>query len=163
MQGSGALRGSHGGSEGFCSPSSKNTHSSQPCGGILKPFGGLRGLVPQRGIWITHLKEHRHSVLLAQTNHGDWRWIRFTQRVWVVTHCSSTSQMSSVSGPNSKNELDSWQLVSSCFIHTTAFFVCVVLAVILSITKPDLVDTAATGAGEGVPSTCRICCRWSGE
>lgn len=32
--------GSHGGWEGFCSPSSKNTHSSQPCGGILKPFGG---------------------------------------------------------------------------------------------------------------------------
>lgn len=86
MQGSGALRGSHGGSEGFCSPSSKNTHSSQPCGGILKPFGGLRDLVPQRGIWITHLKEHRHSALLARTNHGDWRWIRLTQRAGVVTH-----------------------------------------------------------------------------
>lgn len=103
MQGSGALRGSHGGSEGFCSPSSKNTHSSQPCGGILKPFGGLHGLVPQRGIWITHLKEHRHSALLARTNHGDWRWIRFTQRAWVVTHSSSsTSQMSNTSAPNSK-------------------------------------------------------------
>lgn len=80
--------GSHGGWEGFCSPSSKNTHSSQPCGGILKPFGGLCNLVPQRGIWITHLKEHRHSVLLAQINHGDRRWIRFTQRAWVVNHSS---------------------------------------------------------------------------
>lgn len=58
-QGSGAVRGSHGGSEGFCSPSFKNTHSSQPCGGILKPVGGLCDLVPQWGIWITHLKEHR--------------------------------------------------------------------------------------------------------
>lgn len=55
MQGIGALRGSHGGSEGFCSPSSKNTHSSQPCGGILKPFGGAA--------WSCATKRHLNNTL----------------------------------------------------------------------------------------------------
>lgn len=44
---------------------------------------------------------------------------------------------------------------------TTALFICIILAVILSITKPDLVDAAATGAGEVVPFTRWIGCRRS--
>lgn len=46
-------------------------------------------------------------------------------------------------------------------LFTTALFICVILAVILSITKPDLVDAAATGAGEVVPFTRWIGCRRS--
>lgn len=42
---------------------------------------------------------------------------------------------------------------------TTALFICIILTVILSITKPDLVDAAATGAGEVVPFTRWIGCR----
>lgn len=41
---------------------------------------------------------------------------------------------------------------------TTALFICIVFTVILSITKPDSVDAAATGAGEVVPFTCWIRC-----
>lgn len=61
----GGWKGHMGGYASLSSPSFKNTHSSQPCGGIQKPFGGLPNLVPQRAVWITHLKEHKRRVVLA--------------------------------------------------------------------------------------------------